>query len=239
MTDTVPHSQETEQQAQHLEFESSPNTEWHSKHRLPNNPTLDQRVKWHMEHARRCPCPSLDEDILDELKKRYLGKHQDFWIDYNTNDHRTLGFWAAECAEQLSSNFEEKYSKDTRPRDAIKTLREWATTGIFSMPVIREASLGAHKAAKLVDKNDKAANYAAHAAGQAVGTAHVPTHSLGVVFYAVRLVAVLHPTNVKEAVAKEREWQNQRLPENLKPWVDAWAERTLPLLPKDLRTQLD
>lgn len=77
------HSKKTEQQVPHMEFDSSPNAEWHLKHQLPKNPTLDQRVKWHMEHARRCPCPSKDQDILEELKKRYMGKHQEFWIFFN------------------------------------------------------------------------------------------------------------------------------------------------------------
>ncbi len=227
-------SKQTEQQ---VKFDSSPNTEWHLKHQLPQNPTLDQRVKWHMEHARRCPCPSQDEDILEELKKRYLGKHQDFWIFYTRNDHRALGLWAANCAEHLLPYFEEKYSEDTRPRDAISTLREWVQTGVFRMAVIRGASLAAHAAAKAVKKEDTVANLAAHAAGQAVATAHVPTHALGPVLYSMKLVAALHPTDVQAAVAREREWQMQRLPQYLRPWVDSRVEKTLPLLPKALRTQ--
>ena len=107
------------------------------------------------------------------------------------------------------------------------------------MAVIRGASLAAHAAAKTVKKEDKVANFAAHAAGQAVATAHVPTHALGPVLYSIRLVAALHPTDVKAAVAREREWQMQRLPEHLRPWVDSWVEKTHPLLPKPLRMQLD
>ena len=233
------HSITTEQQVPHLEVDSSPNTEWHLKHTLPKNPTLDQRVTWHMEHARRCPCPSQDEDIMEELKKRYLGKHQDFWIFFNRNDHRALGLWAAECAEHLLPSFEEKYPEDTRPRDAINTLREWVHTGKFSMPVIRGAALAAHAAAKMVHEKDQVAKFAAHAAGQAVGTAHIPTHTLGTVLYSMKLVAALNPMDVKAAVVREREWQTQRLPENLRSWVDSWVEKTQPLLPKNLRAQLN
>lgn len=218
-----------------MEWDSSPNTEWHLKHTLPKEPTLDQRVKWHMDHARRCPCPSQDEDILEELKKRYLGTHQDFWICYTINDQKALGLWAAECSEHLLPYFEEKYPQDPRPRNALRILREWAQTGKFSMPVIRGASLAAHAAAKEVHEEDKAAKFAAHAAGQAVATAHVPTHALGPVLYSMQLVAALHPTDVKAAVAQEREWQTQRLPENLRPWLDSWVEKTQRLLPKNLR----
>jgi len=239
MSKSESHSKKTEQQVQHMEFDSSPNTEWHLKHQLPKNPTLVQRVKWHMEHARRCPCPSQDEDIMEELKKRYLGKHQDFWIVYNTNDHRALGLWAADCAEHLLPYFEEKYPEDPRPRDAIRTLRGWVQTGEFRMAVIRGASLAAHAAAKAVKKEELAARFAAHAAGQAVGTAHVPTHALGPVLYSLKLVAALRPTDVKAAVAQERAWQTQRLLEQFRPWVDAWVEKTYPLLPKQLRMQLD
>ena len=221
-----------------LKLDDTPNTEWHLHHKLPENPTLDQRVEWHIAHARRCPCPSHDEDILEKLKQSYLGKHQDFWIEHNINDHRVLGLWAAGCADCLLPYFEEKYAEDPRPRDAIRTLREWVKTGEFHMPVIRRASLEAHAAAKLIREEDEAAKYAAHAAGQAVGTAHVPTHSLGVVLYSIRLVTVTNPTNAKEAVAKEIEWQMERLPENLHSWVNAWVKRTFPLLPKNIRAQL-
>ncbi|HUO56715.1 MAG TPA: hypothetical protein VMV05_00915 [bacterium] len=32
------------------------NREWHLRHRMPKNPTLDQRRKWHLAHARHCGC---------------------------------------------------------------------------------------------------------------------------------------------------------------------------------------
>ena len=160
-----------------------------------------------MEQGRRCHYLSQDEDILEELKKRYLGKHQDFWIWYNTNDHRALGLWAADCADHLLPYFEQKYPEDPRPRDAIRTLRVWAQTGEFRMAVIRGASLAAHAAAKAVKPEEQIARFAAYAAGQAVGTAHVPTHALGPALYSMKLVAALRPTDVKAAVAQERAWQ--------------------------------
>jgi hypothetical protein len=76
-------------------------------------------------------------------------------------------------------------------------------TGEFNMHVIREASLSAHAAAKTVNTRDNAARYAAHAAGQAVATAHVPTHAIGVVTYGLRAVTATHPGNNKAAVAEK------------------------------------
>lgn len=221
-----------------LKLDYSPNAQWHAKHRLPDNQTIDQRIKYHIEHARRCPCSLCDVDILPQLRQRYFGKHQDFWIEHNCNDQRELGFWAAECAEHVLPYFEEKYGYDTRPRDAIRTLREWVKTGKFSMDVIRRASLSAHAAAKTVQKKDVTAAHAAHAAGQAVGSAHVPTHAIGTILYSIKITAVLNSANIKTAVNKQREWQNTRLSKNLKLWVDTWLERTIPLLPKSLRGQL-
>ena len=213
-----------------------PNDEWHSKHRLSQNPTMDQRVLWHIEHARRCTCGhAVDPELLEELERRYLKTHQDFWIFFHRDDHQALAHWAADCAERLLPHFEGKYPEDTRPRDAIRILREWIATGKFSMPVIRGASLAAHAAAREVQGEDKIAAFAAHAAGQAVATAHVPTHALGPVLYSMRLVAAAKPADVKAAIATEREWQSQRLPDHLRWWVDAWVNRTQPLLPRALR----
>jgi hypothetical protein len=220
-------------------FDTCPNAEWHLKHRMPASSTMDQRIKWHMEHARRCPCSLSDDDIRDELKQRYRGKHQDFWIDFNVNDQKALGLWAADCAEHLLPYFEDRYPDDPRPREAIRTLRAWVTTGRFSMRVIRGASLAAHAAARDVRDEDIAAYCAARAAGQAVGTAHVPTHALGPVLYAMRLVAATNPADVKAATARERAWQSQRLPDNLRAWVESWVVRTQQRLPKHLRTHLD
>ena len=48
------------------------NKEWHSANKMTKNPTLDQRVKWHLSHARKCACRPLGGKILEEVKKRGL-----------------------------------------------------------------------------------------------------------------------------------------------------------------------
>ncbi len=122
-------------------------------------------------------------------------------------DQKLLAIWAAECAERVLPYFEEKYPDDDRPRKAIEVLREWIATGVFNMAVIRKASLGAHAAAK--GKQEADAIFAAHATGQAVGTAHVVTHALGASLYGIRAVAA-HSGSVDEAL-KERDRQLERL----------------------------
>ena len=123
-------------------------------------------------------------------------------------DKKALALWAMVCAEHVLPLFEEKYPEDKRPRKALETLKEWINTGIFKMSVVRKASLDAHAAAK--DAKEDYAKYAAHAAGQAVATAHVPTHALGSSVYGIKAVAA-YSGNVNECVVKERNWQLQRL----------------------------
>jgi hypothetical protein len=46
---------------------------WHKAHRLPRNATLEQRVQWHVAHARNCGCwPELPPPIVAELERRRL-----------------------------------------------------------------------------------------------------------------------------------------------------------------------
>src|SRR3954452_18691424 len=96
---------------------------------------------------------------------------------YSRDDQRTMARWALDCAERVLPIFEVVRPGDVRPRRAIEIGREWVSTGEFSMAVIRTASLDAHAAAK--EATDPAAIAAAHAAGQAVATAHVPQHAYG------------------------------------------------------------
>lgn len=48
------------------------NAEWHGKNKMPKNPTLDERVKWHLEHSKNCSCRPLGGTILEEITKRKL-----------------------------------------------------------------------------------------------------------------------------------------------------------------------
>jgi hypothetical protein len=50
------------------------NAGWHTKNKMPKNPTLDQRVDWHLAHSNNCTCRALGGAILEEIKKRGLLK---------------------------------------------------------------------------------------------------------------------------------------------------------------------
>jgi hypothetical protein len=50
------------------------NAAWHKTHRMPASPTVEQRMAWHIEHARECACREIPPKLLAEMKKRGLVK---------------------------------------------------------------------------------------------------------------------------------------------------------------------
>ena len=146
-------------------------------------------------------------------KSRFSVTHKDKSLVelVSETDHRTLAVWAVDCVERILPYFEEKYPEDYRPRQAIEALQSWIETGVFKMAVIRKASLASHAAAREVGE-DNAARSAARAAGQAVATAHVSSHSIGAANYALQ--AIYRATGSPDsdaAIARERDWQYHHL----------------------------
>jgi len=37
---------------------------WHEQNRMPKNPTPQQRVEWHVEHAKHCQCRPIPARVL-------------------------------------------------------------------------------------------------------------------------------------------------------------------------------
>lgn len=46
------------------------NAEWHLKHKMPKNPTFEQRVKWYLAHQKNCACRPIPEKLAEEMTKR-------------------------------------------------------------------------------------------------------------------------------------------------------------------------
>jgi hypothetical protein len=135
---------------------------------------------------------------------------------YDKVKQRALATWSIDCAERVLPLFERVRPDDLRPRDALAVGRRWVETGEFSMPVIRSASLEAHATAKEV-KDLLAACAAAHAAGQAVATAHVAQHAYGGAYYALKAIAADgERDDAMNRVVSERTWQEHHLPESLR-----------------------
>src|SRR5688572_13266538 len=129
----------------------------------------------------------------------------------SNTDHKILAIWAIDCVERVMPYFQAESPDDHRPRQAIETLQTWINTGVFKMAVIRSASLTSHAAAREVGE-DNAARSVARATGQAVATAHVPTHSVGAANYSLQAIhRATIDSEADAAVARERDWQFQHL----------------------------
>ncbi len=46
------------------------NYEWHLKNKMPAKATIDQRIKWHLEHIKYCECREIPEKLVEEIKKK-------------------------------------------------------------------------------------------------------------------------------------------------------------------------
>ena len=147
------------------------------------------------------------------VKAKFSITHDDHQLMelVGSSDQEILARWAIDCAVRVMPYFEKSFPNDPRPKQALETLREWIDTGIFSMGVIRKASLDSHAAAREVGE-DNPARSAARAAGQAVATAHVARHAYGSAIYAQQAVFRADGPGVADAAAdKEREWQLEHL----------------------------
>ena len=86
---------------------------------------------------------------------------------------RTIGGWAADCAERALSVYERHAASDTRPHAALEGIRGFASGGKRTAR-LRSLALAAHAAARAVGNGAAAA--AARAAGTAAASAY--THPL-------------------------------------------------------------
>jgi hypothetical protein len=46
------------------------NRPWHQKHPMPKRPSLEQRVDWHLTHAKACGCREIPKTVMAELRRR-------------------------------------------------------------------------------------------------------------------------------------------------------------------------
>lgn len=52
------------------------NKEWHMANKMPKNPTVDQRIQWHIEHAEKCLCrqmtPKLKQEVAEWKSRKII-----------------------------------------------------------------------------------------------------------------------------------------------------------------------
>jgi hypothetical protein len=148
------------------------------------------------------------------------------------DDHRLLAEWSARCAEHVLHLFEREAPDDPRPRHAIDAGRAWIR-GELRMEESRRAAFAANAAARELSDPAK---FAALSAGQAAAVPHVAAHDLGAAAYAIRAAAAAAaaaapaaasaaatsaaaPDHAEHARRLERDWQRDRLPDELRALV--------------------
>lgn len=51
------------------------NRDWHHEHRMPAKTTMEQRLEWHLEHAKNCGCRPIPEKVTEEMENRGISTH--------------------------------------------------------------------------------------------------------------------------------------------------------------------
>jgi hypothetical protein len=46
------------------------NNVWHDAHPMPKNPTPDQRIEWHVAHAKACGCREITGKLREDMISR-------------------------------------------------------------------------------------------------------------------------------------------------------------------------
>jgi hypothetical protein len=46
------------------------NKDWHLAHPMPKNPTMEQRIAWHLQHVKHCGCRRIKGKLKEEMEKR-------------------------------------------------------------------------------------------------------------------------------------------------------------------------
>lgn len=52
------------------------NEAWHRANRMPPKATHEQRIEWHLEHAKECGCREIPAKLREEIKRGGLGLGQ-------------------------------------------------------------------------------------------------------------------------------------------------------------------
>jgi hypothetical protein len=48
------------------------NKAWHEKHRMPPRATLEQRIRWHLQHRRHCSCRPIPPKLAAAMEAKGL-----------------------------------------------------------------------------------------------------------------------------------------------------------------------
>jgi len=53
-----------------MKAKSKLNKQWHEQHPMPQRPTMEQRIAWHLEHSKHCGCRDIPDTVKEEMDRR-------------------------------------------------------------------------------------------------------------------------------------------------------------------------
>lgn len=118
-----------------------------------------------------------NNQVLFSKKSDYL---QDLILLFQQQNHRTMALWAFGFAAETIEKLEEKYPQETRPREALEAVQEWAA-GRIKMRPAQQKILSCHAFAKEISCKEDIAM--CHAVGQACAVVHTAGHAIGYPIY--------------------------------------------------------
>jgi hypothetical protein len=139
--------------------------------------------------------------------KRFIARHRGGPLE--KNDHRQLIKWAVACVRHILPLYGKKI--DLRILKALDVAKKWES-GRASVGDARQAAFGVMALARGLRNQTQIA--IARAAGHAVATAHMADHAPGAAEYALKAVA-----SVGQSIEAERNWQDKKLPPEIKELV--------------------
>jgi len=48
------------------------NKTWHEKHKMPAKATLQQRIRWHLQHSKHCGCRPIPAKLAEAMQSKGL-----------------------------------------------------------------------------------------------------------------------------------------------------------------------
>jgi len=105
---------------------TKPNAAWHLAHPMPPKATLEERMRWHLEHQGACACRSVPPKLREEIARREsAGARDALPPGLSAPARRALAGAGIATLDQLSARSEEEILRlhGMGPK-ALGTLRE-------------------------------------------------------------------------------------------------------------------
>lgn len=134
-----------------------------------------------------------NNQVLFSKKSDYL---QDLNLLFQEQNHRTMALWAFDFAAETIGKLEEKYPTESRPREALEAVQDWAT-GKIKMRFAQHKILSCHAFAKEINCKEDIAM--CHAVGQACAVVHTAGHAIGYPIY--DLTSIIYKYGIENCIS--------------------------------------